>query len=226
MSRIGIFFLLVITPALAVLLALLGAATLRANPLGWFLLLIGVVYAAGMVITAYMRRGSFWESQLEGNTSQEERGDRSFWLISLAMMAVFYLSPLEYLYFTALLPRTVWMESGGVGLLVSGIALFVWARRTLGASYSGHISVKHGQELVQSGPYHFIRHPAYAGYLLIALGINLGYASLTGLAAVAMILFPVLIYRINVEEKLLAKHFGETYRDYSSKTKRLIPNIW
>jgi hypothetical protein len=37
MSRSARFFLLVITPALAILLALLGVATIRSNPLGWFL---------------------------------------------------------------------------------------------------------------------------------------------------------------------------------------------
>jgi protein-S-isoprenylcysteine O-methyltransferase Ste14 len=220
------FFLLVIAPALAILLALLGVVTLRTNPLGWFLLLVGVAYAAGVVIVYGIRRERFWESPLGGATTQEERSDRSYWLITAGMLATFYLPPVEYFYFEAVLPRTGWMKAIGAGLIILGTALFVWARRALQANYSGHVSVKSEQTLIQSGPYRFIRHPAYAGYLLMALGISLGYSSLAGLCAIPLLLVPGLVYRIRVEEKLLAAHFGEQFHQYSSRTARLIPGIW
>jgi protein-S-isoprenylcysteine O-methyltransferase Ste14 len=73
------------------------------------------------------------------------------------------------------------MATLGVALVTFGIVLFIWARRALGTHYSGHLSAKIGQTLVQSGPYRFIRHPAYAGYLLMAMGISLGYSSMAGL---------------------------------------------
>ena len=226
MSRIATFFLLVIAPVLALLLALLGVETLPTNPLGGFLLLVGIAYTAGVVIVYWIRKERFWESSVSGATTQEARGDRSYWLITAGMLAVFYLPPIEYLYFVAILPRTHWMSSSSVGLVLLGVALFVWARRTLRTNYSGHISVKSGQTLVQSGPYRFIRHPAYVGYLLMALGISLGYSSITGLAAIPVLLLPGLIYRMKVEEKLLADHFGEAYCQYIRTTKRLIPGIW
>ena len=219
-------FLLGVAPILAMLLALLGVATLPTNPLGWFLLLVGVAYTAGVIIVYIIRKERFWESALDGATTHEERGDRSLWFITLGMIAAFYLSPVEYRYLSAVLPRNAWLSLSGMGLVALGIALFVWARRTLGKNYSGHISVKNGQALVQSGPYRFIRHPAYAGYLLMALGISLGYSSLTGLTSVLALLLPGLIYRMKVEEKLLNNHFGDAYRQYICKTKRLIPGIW
>ena len=97
MSRTATFFLLVVAPALAILLALLGVETVRANPLGWFLLLLGIAYASGVVIAYYIHRERFWESRVCGATTEEEISDRSFWLITFALMTVFYLSPLEYL---------------------------------------------------------------------------------------------------------------------------------
>lgn len=226
MNRFAILFLMVAAPALAICLALLGVETLPTNPLGWFLFLTGIIYAAGVVIVVYIRRERFWESQNSRPIAREERGDCSFWLITLGMMAVFYLSPLEYLYLAALLSRSVWMEAVGVVLVVLGCALFVWARRILSVNYSGHVSVKQGQELVQNGPYRIIRHPAYAGYLLIALGIAIGYSSFAGLAAVLVVLLPSVFYRMKVEEKLLFEHFGEAYSRYANRTKRLIPGIW
>lgn len=226
MNRFTITFLVVITPILAICLALLGLVTIPTNPLGWFLLLMGIAYAAGVVIFIVFRRQHFWESRAGKDILQEERGDRSFWLITLGMMAVFYTSPLEYLHFAAWLPRTFLMKLGGFGLVVAGSVLFVWARRTLGVNYSGHVMVGKRQELVQSGPYRFIRHPAYAGYLLMALGISLGYTSLAGLISVLALLLPSLVYRIKVEEKLLGERFGQAYYQYASKVKRLIPNFW
>jgi protein-S-isoprenylcysteine O-methyltransferase Ste14 len=226
MNKNAVRFLLFIVPALAILLALIGVETLGTNLLGWFLLMTGIICAAGIVIVAYIRRETFWESQLNGNTVQSERGDLSFWMTTFGMMAVFYLSPLEYMYVTEQLPRTPLMELVGVALVVFGIVLFVWARRTLGENYSGHLSTKQGQRLIQTGPYRMIRHPAYTGFLLMSVGLALGYSSLVGIAAILLALLPSVIYRIWVEEKLLAEHFGTQFYKYADKTKRLIPGIW
>ncbi|MDD5368766.1 MAG: isoprenylcysteine carboxylmethyltransferase family protein [Anaerolineaceae bacterium] len=226
MSRIAKFFLLLVAPILAMLLALLGVKTLPGNPLGWFLLLVSVVYIAGVAIVYAIRKERFWEPPLNEAPTHEERGDRSLWFTTLGMLAVFYLSPMEYIYLPTRLPRNAWMSFSGVGLVAVGVVLFVWARRALGKSYSGHVSVKTGQTLVKSGPYRFIRHPAYAGYLFMALGISLGYSSLAGLGSTFVLLLPSLIYRMKVEERFLTRHFGEAYRQYTGVVKRIIPGIW
>jgi protein-S-isoprenylcysteine O-methyltransferase Ste14 len=226
MSRLAIFFLMIVAPALSICLALLGLVTLRTNLLGWFLLLTGIFYAAGIVITVYIRREQFWRSRLDEKMAQEEHGDRSFWLIALGMIGGFFLSPLEYLYFPAILPRPAWIQIPASLLTILGAALFVWARRALGKSYSGHVSVAESQQLVQNGPYRALRHPAYAGYLWISLGLAVGYSSLAGLAAALFVLLPSVIYRIHVEDKLLAEHFGKEYDDYARRIKRLLPYIW
>ena len=129
MSRSAKFFIIIIAPLLAMLLALLGVDTLPTNPLGWFLLLVGVAYTAGLIVVYAIRKERFWEAASTGATTQEEHGDRSFWLITLGMMAVFYLSPVEYIYLAPILPRNDWLAFGGAALVAVGIALFVWARR-------------------------------------------------------------------------------------------------
>jgi len=226
MSRPATIFLLIVAPGLAVLLVFLGIETLHTNPLGWFLVLTGIVYTVGILIDGYTRKEEFWGSNQSGDILQEERGDLSFWPIALGIMVVFFLSPLEFLYFATFKPRTAWMESIGVGLVLLGSALFVWARRTLGRHYSGHVSVQKEQELVQNGPYRIIRHPAYMGYLLMALGLSLGYASLAGCASILFILLPAVIYRIRLEDRFLAAQFGAQFEQYTWRTKRLLPGIW
>jgi len=226
MSRPATIFLLILAPGLAVLLVFLGIETLHTNPLGWFLILTATVYTVGIVIDGFVRKEEFWGAKQSGVYLQEEQGDLSFWPIALGILVVFFLSPLEYLYFATFQPRTIWAEAIGIGLVLLGSSLFVWARRTLSRHYSGHVSVKKEQELVQSGPYRIIRHPAYAGYLLMAFGLVFGYSSLSGFVSTLLILLPATVYRIRVEDRLLAEHFGTQFDKYARKKKRLLPGIW
>ena len=101
-----------------------------------------------------------------------------------------------------------------------------WARRTLRKQYSGPVSVKIEQELVQSGPYCIIRHPAYTGYVFTAFGLALGYSSLLGFISTLLVLLPAVVYHIRVEERMLAEHSGTQFEKYDRKKKRLIPGIW
>ena len=222
MSRSAIFFLLIVAPAFAILLALLGFETLGSNPVGWFVLMVGVVYAAGFIIVYHLKKDRFWESASGGTIAQTESGDWSFWLLTSGLIATSFLPPFEWLYFANILPRTNWMPFVGLVLIVPGVFLFVSARQVLGPNYSGHILVKDDQELIQTGPYGVVRHPAYLGYLLMALGVSLGYSSLMGLLAI-LLLVPDVLYRIRVEEKLLELHFGAQWLDYCKRVPPLLP---
>lgn len=226
MSRPAIFFLLVISQILAIFLAWLGIKTLSTYFVGWFLILVGGIWVAGMGLVVFIRKKSFWDSEIDGGIVQEEQGDRSFWFIALGMIAAFFVPPIETLTLPRIIPYRIWLSISGPGLVTLGTVLFIWARRALKENYSGHLSVKSGQALVRSGPYHLIRHPAYTGYLLMALGISLGYSSLAGLLSTVFLLLPAIIYRIHLEEKLLTARFGDAYRQYMDTTKRMIPGIW
>jgi len=219
MKRMTPFFLLVIAPALAICLALLGLETLRDNLLGWVLLCLGAAYPGGILVDFYARRGI-------SRGRPQERGDLSFWLILPGFLAVFFASPLEWMTLGPTLPRTMALQAVGGTLVLSGLALVVRARRSLRSSYTTHLTVQDGQLLVDDGPYRVVRHPAYGGLLLMVLGVALGYSSAIGLAAVPVLLLPGLAYRIQVEERLLAAHFGEAYAAYARRTRRLIPGLW
>lgn len=213
------FFLLFVAPLLAILLALLGVVTLSTNLLGWFILFIGLGYlTAGFI---YFRRLPAPEVVV-----REERSDRSFWLILPGFLAVFYAAPLEYLYAPKILPRGPWTQYVGFILIFLGLLLRVWTRLTIRDFYTGHVQVSAQHRLVQDGPYRFIRHPGYAGFILFALGLACGFSSLLALLATFLLLIPGLAYRMRVEEKLLEEQFGEEFRQYSRNTRLLIPGIW
>jgi protein-S-isoprenylcysteine O-methyltransferase Ste14 len=222
-------FLLGVCPLLALALAYLGWKTLPGNLLGWFLLVIGVGYPAGGAIYLWVKsksRAGLLAPVFGQEAIREEPGDRSFWLVLPGFLAVFFGSPVEFLLLPALLPRGTGMQIAGLIVIGLGGILHHWTRRFMGDLFTGRVQVQAGHRLVQGGPYRFIRHPAYASYLLITLGLALGYSSLIGLAALPILLLPGLVYRLKVEEELLSREFGEDYRRYRQKTKRLVPGIW
>ena len=219
MSRSMTFFLLIFTPLLAIGLAGLGIFTLKTNLLGWFLLFMGAAYAIGGPLYIWKRKG-------EPPARQEERGDRSFWLIQPGFILAIFGAPLEYLFVPTVLPRLLGMQVTGLLLMIAGVFLLSWARRVIRGQFSGHVRIQEGHQLVQSGPYQFVRHPGYLGYLLIVFGIAVGFSSLSAAASMVMLLLPGLIYRINVEEKMLVEAFGQDYLQYAGRTKRLLPGIW
>lgn len=200
-------------------LCYLGVVALRHNLVGWFLLLTALAFGLG---GPYL----LWSNFRTDAIQRQEKNDLSFWLILPGFLVIFYASPLEYLYLPQLLPRNLSMQIAGLALIALSLLLFEWARWALKDMYSGRLWVRTGQTLVQHGPYRYLRHPAYAAYLLMGLGIAIGFSSLISLLGVPFVLLPGLIYRMNAEENILIGVFGEQYILYSRVTKRLIPYIW
>jgi len=58
----------------------------------------------------------------------------------------------------------------GISLLLSAAFLRTWCYRTLGTFFTFEVTIMHQHKLITSGPYAYIRHPAYTGAVLILLG--------------------------------------------------------
>jgi protein-S-isoprenylcysteine O-methyltransferase Ste14 len=90
---------------------------------------------------------------------------------------------------------------------------------------SSIVIVKEGQFVVTTGPYAVVRHPMYAGSLLMIFFMPIALGSWVGL--VFAVLFALLvIVRLLDEEKFLIKNLPG-YREYIQKTRfRLVPYVW
>jgi protein-S-isoprenylcysteine O-methyltransferase Ste14 len=113
----------------------------------------------------------------------------------------------------------------GVVLLLVGSGLYGMARRSLGKFYSEAVRIMPEHKLVMSGPYRFVRHPLYLGEILFYLSIPMVLGSLYGFIAM-LVLIPMLLYRIRIEEKILVSKFGQEYLEYAHRAKKLIPYIY
>jgi len=196
---------------------LAGLAAAPANLLGWAMVFVGVGYCfGGSLYLIFERRQSL----------RAEVGDRSLWALAPGALAVLFLPVLEYLFFPLVSARTAGWQIAGLGLIWLGLALRTWVRLAFGRFYSGKLQVQVDHRLMTGGPYRFVRHPSYDGFLLEAMGLAVGFSSLLGVLAVLILLVPGFIYRIKVEEKLLVDQFGEAYQRYARQTKRLVPGIY
>ena len=123
-----------------------------------------------------------------------------------------------------LLPDTHAVAVTGLLLIVAGVLFACWARHILGGNWSSEVQLKQGHELIERGPYRYVRHPIYTGILLALLGtvVLIGeWRALLGF----VIMFTSFWRKLRLEETWLGEHFGAAYADYMQRVKALIPGI-
>jgi protein-S-isoprenylcysteine O-methyltransferase Ste14 len=114
---------------------------------------------------------------------------------------------------------TFWIGATSVAL---GLGFSAWARARLGGNWSGTVTIKHGHELIRSGPYAYVRHPIYTGLLAALVGSAIARGEWRGLVAV-VIAFAALWRKLKLEERWLIETFGESYACYRAEVAALIP---
>jgi protein-S-isoprenylcysteine O-methyltransferase Ste14 len=112
----------------------------------------------------------------------------------------------------------------GLALAGAGLALFAWARRVLGPSWSGTVEVRAGQRLVERGPYARVRHPIYLAVLLLGAGTVLAHPSLAT-AAVAVGLGTGIALKIRLEERTLRAALDGAWDAYAARVPALLPRL-
>jgi protein-S-isoprenylcysteine O-methyltransferase Ste14 len=158
-----------------------------------------------------------------GPTKEQSLGQRI--AISIGILAL-----LGALVFCALAHRFGWSPVPAyvslAGDVLVALGLMINLRVFRENSYGGStIETVAGQSVISTGPYARLRHPMYAGVLLMITGIPLALDAWWGLAIIAGGA-PGLIWRILDEEKFLKKDLPG-YVEYTHRVRyRLIPYLW
>ena len=114
----------------------------------------------------------------------------------------------------------------GLALVIIGLIIMVVGQLTLFRNYSGTVLIRENHQLITHGIYRFTRNPMYLGAIMVlVVGLPVYVASLYGFLT-ALVLIPIILNRIRLEEKLLTEEFQDAYQKYKETTKKLIPFIY
>jgi protein-S-isoprenylcysteine O-methyltransferase Ste14 len=213
------------------LVLLLAMAALLFTPAGtldywqaWTFL--AVYFASSLAITLYLMKKDpqLLQRRMSGGpTAEKETTQRIIMSItSFGFIGLLVIPALDHRFGWSHMPPA--MALAGDALMVFGwVAIFfVFKENTFS---SATIELAPDQSVVSTGPYALVRHPMYAGGLVMLLGIPIALGSWWGLLVIAAIM-PALIWRLIDEEKFLARNLPG-YVEYQQKVRyRLIPLVW
>lgn len=112
----------------------------------------------------------------------------------------------------------------GIVLGILSLGLLIHVQMCLGRFWSTSLKIVENHELIQDGIYKYIRHPMY----LVLINMMIAYTLITSywLVAIPSLVAVVNIYtRIDREEDMLIKQFGDNYIEYRKTTNKILPKI-
>lgn len=114
----------------------------------------------------------------------------------------------------------------GAALLIGSLVMFRLTHKALGRMWSNSLELRQGHELITTSVYTSLRHPMYTAFWLWALAqpfvLGNWLAGLSGIVGFGALFF----LRVDDEEAMMEREFGQSYRDYAKKTKRIIPGLY
>lgn len=190
----------------------------------WVFIVVFMVSANAIGVYLAMKDPALLERRKKVGPAAEQN------MVQKIIMSVALTVNFALLVFSALDHRYLWspvspyVSLAGDVLVALGflINFFVFKENSYGSST---IQTVEDQKVISSGPYALVRHPMYVGVLVMITGVPLALGSWWGLAVIVL-MTPVLIWRILVEEKLLKKDLPG-YIEYAQKVRyRLVPYLW
>jgi len=182
---------------------------------------IGICFA---VFYVYWIVAAFWVKRAVEKQSRRQR-----LLLVLAMSVAFLLIRRSGVFGTyadvILWGRTLALDVICDAMVLAGLIVVLWARAVLGSNWSGSVVFRENHELIERGPYGYVRHPIYSGVFLMILGTAILAGRVGGFVAFVVI-FVGLWIKSRQEERLLTRHFPEAYENYRGRVKGLVPFVF
>jgi len=149
-----------------------------------------------------------------------------FTFFIFVLVAILVLQPI-FLSFLSYTTKATWgliVQSLGVLVIFSSLALHIWSRAHLQHYYAERVEVQPEHKVIDTGPYKLMRHPVITSFFGIATGLFLINPALTTLAALAYTIWDF-TRAAQQEEDLLTKTLPG-YEEYTRRTPRYLPRLW
>ncbi len=187
---------------------------------------MGVFVGASAILTVYLAVESpqlLKRRMKVGPRAEEEKTQKiAVRLVMLGFMMLLLIPALDRRLGWSAVPRYVSLI--GDALIALAFVLFFLVFRANPYSAST-VQVSQDQTVVSAGPYAVVRHPMYAGALILMVGTPLALGSWWGLLGM-LVMIPALVWRLLDEERFLNDrlmgyaHYMQTVRY------RLVPLVW
>lgn len=126
-------------------------------------------------------------------------------------------------YFIVKPPPSVLLAASGLLMAALAFALRAWSRAALGRMWSIHVEIRDQHELVQHGPYRFVRHPIYVAAIIEIAAVPMTLGSWrTGILGV-IVYIAALAARVKAEEAAMDRQLGASWKTYQQKTGAFFP---
>lgn len=192
--------------------------------LGW--IYVGIITASVLVNLVCLMR---WNPELIARRMHlgvgTKRWDKT-WAVLYApvMIAIYIVAGLEARNGAARWPWFVWLL--GLLIFIPGSALLIWSM-VVNPFFEKTVRIQsdRGQRVIDTGPYAYVRHPGYAGFLGWILSAPLLLASVWAVIPVVLAVIGLAI-RTALEDRTLRAELAG-YSDYAASVRfRLLPGIW
>lgn len=204
-------------------LIFLSAGTLRYWQ-GWSFLVTFTICSTALTVYMALYDEKLLERRLRaGPRAETETSQKIIMvLVMLGFAALLVVPVLDHRFGWSPVPPYVAIIGDGLIALGYLFILFVLRENSYAAST---IQIADDQRVISTGPYALVRHPMYAGALLLVIGMPLALDSWYGLLGI-LVLVPVLAWRLLDEERFLTRNL-KGYAEYTSKVRwRLIPGLF
>jgi protein-S-isoprenylcysteine O-methyltransferase len=118
------------------------------------------------------------------------------------------------------------LQIAGIALMAVGIVVRSTAIAQLGRFHTPNVAIRADHQLLDTGLYAYVRHPSYFGALVAFLGMGFALSNWLSLVLIVAITPILYLYRMREEDAVLLAAFGDDYRAYCRRTKRLIPWVY
>lgn len=193
----------------------------------WQAWLYGFIFVASTsLIAGYFLKHDpkLVERRIAVGPAAEERPEQKIimTLTSIAFVLLLAVPGFDHRWHWSTVPSWLVLAANGIVALSFVIFFLVLNQNRYAAST---IRVEANQPVISTGAYAIVRHPLYAGALLLVFFTPLALGSYWGLLVLIPIV-PVLAWRLLDEEQYLSSHLPN-YDEYCRKTRyRLIPLVW
>lgn len=179
---------------------------------------LGALYGVSEIVLAFTRR-----SGSRGDSPDRHSLALLWVVIAISILLSILIAQSHHV---GTLPHRRLLYFAGLFLFVGGIILRWYSIIHLGRFFTVDVAIAKEHRVIDSGPYHFVRHPSYTGALVAFIGFGLCLGNWLSILLLTLPITAAFFWRIRIEERALVDALGDDYLAYMRRTPRLIPFVY